>query len=387
MSGPDDERWAALEGQAEAWFRARNPDRLADVAGEMIEYDVDHPLGYRYTGDAWLQRGDLKQATHWFRKALELDPQDDFMHFRMAIVYRSRGRYARADEHIQEAIRLDPEYADYWAEQAEICHMTDDERGMNEALDTALELEPDNAEALHLRARAASGGGAGSRRDAIDYYRAALEAEPEDATIHHNLGRALLDARRIEEAEEHLLAAVRMDPTDGDFRRGYYEVLKKRSLFYRCLRWPGEAIMRMWRAFGRIPIWAWVILVVAGVVRYLVGFAIAVSILWVLLLWPPLLAYNALVISDIKARASEVGARRGFHALPRWFRMAIFGVFSVGLWVGLYHVFTGEHGGSILVWIVIVGFGAYVLAALVGLYFLWRDWRINRRRRKALAEL
>jgi tetratricopeptide (TPR) repeat protein len=387
MHASEDERWEGLRAQAEAWFRARNSDRLEAVASEMIAHDAEHPLGYRFTGDAWLQRGNLKKADEWIGKALALDPEDDFLHYRLAIVRRARSRYAKADEHIREAIRLDPEYADYWAELAELCFATDDERGMDEALTTALELEPDNAEALHLRARATAMGSPSQALHAIPQYQRALEVDPEDAYVHHNLGRALLANRRFDAAEQHLLAAVRLDPNDRDFRRGYYEVLKKRSTFYRWLRRPGEWLAEMWKGFARIPTWGWIALVLTRVWKYLVGFALAASVFWALFLWPPLMAYNYLVISDIKAKASEIGAPRGFHALPRWVRMAIFGVFSIGLWSGLYLVLTGDQGATVTAWIIGIVVLGYLVICLYGLWLTFRDWRINRRRRKAMAEL
>lgn len=48
----------------------------------------------------------------------------------------------------------------------------------------------------------------GDRRTALEYFRRALELDPQHADAHNHLGIARLDARKLKEAEEHFRAAV-----------------------------------------------------------------------------------------------------------------------------------------------------------------------------------
>jgi tetratricopeptide (TPR) repeat protein len=73
--------------------------------------------------------------------------------------------------------------------------------------------------------------------DAVAFYRAALAIRPHDAAVYNNLGNALKDQQRLDEAEGHLNDAVRLRPDDdeaylsramlwllrGDFERGWPE--------------------------------------------------------------------------------------------------------------------------------------------------------------------
>ena len=67
----------------------------------------------------------------------------------------------------------------------------------------------------------------GKPSKAIDYYKEALQHEPDSAELYNNLGLALLKAGRLEEAKAHFTEAVRLNPKDTSVRTNLEMVLSK----------------------------------------------------------------------------------------------------------------------------------------------------------------
>ncbi len=135
-----------------------------------------------------------------------------------------------------------PSEADRLAAEAEERAAAGDPAGARESLEKALAADPRHARALLALARLEADAGASERALALleqvgpgtpvsdqaetlaarlrlgsgdedaATLRARLEADPEDPDLLLDLGRALAGAGRHEEALEHLLAAVRVDP-------------------------------------------------------------------------------------------------------------------------------------------------------------------------------
>lgn len=80
-----------------------------------------------------------------------------------------------------------------------------------------LQLQPHHVGALN--ALAVIQAQAGMAQAALQHFRAALEADPQAAHVHNNLGYTLLHLGRLEEAREELELALRLNPDSATVRR------------------------------------------------------------------------------------------------------------------------------------------------------------------------
>jgi Flp pilus assembly protein TadD len=66
----------------------------------------------RDLGERFLRADDNTRALQQFLKALELNPDDPYLHFDLAYTYGLKGVTEKAEFHYKEAIRLKPDYSD-----------------------------------------------------------------------------------------------------------------------------------------------------------------------------------------------------------------------------------------------------------------------------------
>jgi Tfp pilus assembly protein PilF len=151
--------------------------------------------------------GDLKGATEHYRKALEIDPHIEGIHYELA-------------EAILQSAPLDTET------------QSAAEREVHEAIaqdgDSA-NLECELASIAALRA---------NLQGAYDHYSQAFRVNPENSTAQLGLGRTLMTMEKPEEARKYLELAVKSDPLNNE---EHYRL----GLAYRKLQMPEQAQKEM----------------------------------------------------------------------------------------------------------------------------------------------
>ena len=153
-------------------------------------------------------------------QALEL-----YLQARQAFNLRTAEGFARAEEALDRAIKLEPDFARAYALLANVWSVRDSSAGVISAfgqrqsagiariqaqIDRALALEPNLGEA-----HTAQGELCWIRwqlADAARELRLAIAQNPNDATAHQILGRVLLSDGRIEDAQAELKRAAELDP-------------------------------------------------------------------------------------------------------------------------------------------------------------------------------
>jgi tetratricopeptide (TPR) repeat protein len=133
------------------------------------------------------QEGDLQAAEEAYRRALELDPQNQFAYYNLGVIRQAQGDLPGAEENYRNAIRIAPDFA---------------------------------AALFNLAIIRADAGGA---EEAVELYRHVIEAAPVEeadpetvrlvAAAHLNLGFLLIDQGDEAEGQAELDEAVRLDPT------------------------------------------------------------------------------------------------------------------------------------------------------------------------------
>lgn len=166
---------------------------------------------------ALLAKGDLTNALPAARKAIALDPEDEWPHRLLALVYQKGKNHKAALHSAQEAARIAPH-------QIESLHMlaiclanTRKKAEAEKVANSLLDLHPHSALAHRTAGTVAS-----VRKDwttAEMHLREALRIEPNDADVSIALAAVLKRLGRREEAGQALLAAARSDPTHQSIRK------------------------------------------------------------------------------------------------------------------------------------------------------------------------
>jgi Flp pilus assembly protein TadD len=315
-------------------------DRSLATAQEWLSQDPENLRAHRVAAQSLINLGRPEDAEKHVEKVLAGNPNDDFAHRLMAMVYFQAGKFRLADESIHKAISLNPMDGNHWHQLAHMSYRQGDLATARKSVARATELNPRNAEILNLAILCESNGPetAGQK---IQQFKNALALDPENANIYNNMGVQYLNILKdYPQAEESFRRALFFDPASKMIRKNLFITVKKRDLVYRILCTPKDWIFQVINFFGRmrkrnlllyilmIPLW----LLVA---RYIfVGL-----VLWFALVWPLTKVYEYLTIGDIRARAGELGVRRGgFLGYRKWpvkARLFIFAFFLISFWGGL----------------------------------------------------
>jgi hypothetical protein len=318
------------------------------------------------------------------REALARAPDSDYVHYRLAAYLRRSGDLTGARRHAEAAIERDPRYAPYWTELGWIERQSGSgDEVARRCADRALEIRPEDVYALYLRAFTLPEDTAAQRRDALTAYKRVLEVDPEFDAAWGAKARLHLAAAELDEAEEAARTALSLDPEDDAFRGTLYDVLKRRSIVYRVLRWPGDVVGKGFGLIDRLPWWLWILLCVVGIGSRFFLLLLAAGLVWLVFVYPVLKLYEWLSTSDVRRRAREVAPRGGRMSLHRWPRFARAGLVLAGaglLWYGAWRFFGSEQGRSTFAVVVAVAFGLAVLFGFGAL--LWDALRRRGRRRR-----
>src|SRR5262249_32347255 len=139
-----------------SWHQCYDYRDIETLWRTTIARNPDCWMAYSNLGSYQSARGDIDQATHYFQKALELNPNQSKDHNNLGKVLMQKGRTAEAMDEFQTALRISPGDSD-----------TENNIG-------ALYLEKGKAE------------------EAIAHLREAVRNRPSNAEAYINLGNALL---------------------------------------------------------------------------------------------------------------------------------------------------------------------------------------------------
>lgn len=167
------------------------------------------------------------------RAAISIKPDFGYAHTVYANILRRLGRIDTAMSAIREAIRLEPENPRNYEELTRLHMVKRDWSAALKSADQGLRLDPQDIDCLNLRAMILVQ--TGRKVEANEAIETALKRDPENATTHATRGWSLLHRGDPHKAMEHFREALRLRPNLEWARDGIVESMKARNPLYRLL--------------------------------------------------------------------------------------------------------------------------------------------------------
>ncbi len=150
---------------------------------ELMPFKVAQHNLLRVRGRLAEQKGELEEAIRLYEQALLLLPDNFTLHNMVAVAYTKRGGLQQAHRHLEQAIQLNPRYAQGYANLAMMMErLNNDYHAQLKYAQEAIRLDPQYAPGYLEAGRACQA--MGRMDEAFAYYQKYMERDPEgDAAI------------------------------------------------------------------------------------------------------------------------------------------------------------------------------------------------------------
>ena len=215
---PDSNAPLALGTKATA-VSPKSPDTVKTNEAESDDIDKASELVNR--GTKLLAQGKIDEAVAEYKEAARLSPEDEDMHYNLALALARQGQREAAKAEYLEALRI---YPDYTEAHNNLGNLLVAEGKFDDAIEhfkEALKISSDNASAHSNLGKALAL--QGKITDAIPCFREALRLKPDYLEARYNLGRAYLSQKQIDEAISEFTAILRRHPDFAPAQRGLIE--------------------------------------------------------------------------------------------------------------------------------------------------------------------
>ncbi|MGB9906517.1 MAG: tetratricopeptide repeat protein [Candidatus Saccharicenans sp.] len=204
----------AYANLAEVYLRKNNLEQAEDSVEKALAIDPAMTAAYNMKGNILRQAGRLEEAVEAYKKALEKNPRNEKALYNLGLVAADRNRLGEAREYFLRAIEADRRYAEAYAGLG-LTYLR--EKNWDEAIQNFLqakELGYRNP-VLHVNLSyvfLAKKDWPAAEAEA----RLAIKEQPGLAVAYNNLGIALAQQNRLEEAREILSNALELSPLESD---------------------------------------------------------------------------------------------------------------------------------------------------------------------------
>jgi len=207
------------EGQERAWLslahvlEATRPEEAIDAYRQAAILQPKDPEPHLAAGLLLEKDNRFSDAVEEYKQAMALDPTSDAL-VGLANIYMRGRRFPDAEECLRKLVAAHPDQADAHVQLGRVLAA----EGKNDAaiaeLQAGAKLAP--ADEFVQRELAELYYGAGKNDQAEALYRGLLTAHPNDAQLHHGLGKTLLRQKKFAEAQQEFLVAVKLKPDFGE---------------------------------------------------------------------------------------------------------------------------------------------------------------------------
>jgi tetratricopeptide (TPR) repeat protein len=202
------------DGLGAAVLQKGRTDEAISQFQYALQINPNYERAHFRLASALLQKGRVDEAIAQFLDALEIDPDRGEVHNSLGCALLRQGRVAEAAGHFQKALQLNP---DYPQAHYNLGNILLEKGSVDDAIaqyQYALQIKPDYAQAqVNL-------GGAllqkGRVDEAIFQYQHALQNDPDCAQARVSLGAVLLQRGKVEEAITQFQQALQLEPNDPE---------------------------------------------------------------------------------------------------------------------------------------------------------------------------
>lgn len=207
------------EGQYRAWLSLaqvlakRSPEDAIGAYHQAATLQPKESEPHLGAGLLLEEENKFADAEQEYKQAFALDPKSDAL-TGLANIYMRGRRFPEAEEYLRKLIASNPEYA---AAHVQLGRVLEAEGKHDDAiaeLETGAKLAPADEALQRDLAEVYTAAGKNDRAEVA--YRSLLTAHPNDAGLHHSLGKALLRQKKFTDAQPEFLAAIKLKPDFGE---------------------------------------------------------------------------------------------------------------------------------------------------------------------------
>ncbi|PQO43759.1 tetratricopeptide repeat protein [Blastopirellula marina] len=204
--------------------------QAADLFLEVLAETPEHPVALATLGWCQTNCGYSDQGEANVVRALQLAPDDDFIHQVHALCLGAQGRYAEGEAAIRRALAVQPTFSPYLANLAIMLRNQGKAAEAIAAAQQGLEVAPENIICVSQKMVAQIELG---HYDAVEEtIRLALRIDPEYTIAHAAHGYLRLHRKEYADAADAFREALRIDPHLRWSREGLTQCLKQRYPWY-----------------------------------------------------------------------------------------------------------------------------------------------------------
>ena len=193
-------------------------DKAIEIFKKAVELNHDNEFNWQWLGSSYNQNGQYQEAINSLLKAVELNPDDEFNWYWLGRSYNDNEQYQDAINSGLKATQLNPDYADNWLELGcSYCNNGQYQEAINSLL-KAVELNPDSDSNWHWLGISYYEND--QYQEAIEPLLKAIELNPNDAGL-YILGDVYRINGQYEEAIKYLSKEKELNP-DGFY--SWYEL-------------------------------------------------------------------------------------------------------------------------------------------------------------------
>jgi tetratricopeptide (TPR) repeat protein len=165
------------------------------------------------------QSGQTDEAIYWYRKALEINPENTIAHSNIGAALQSTGQLEEAARSYQKAIDSNPDYAEA---HNNIGTVLQEQSKLDSAVASykkAIDIKPDYVEVYSNLGNALKE--QGKLCEAVTYYQKAISIKPNYAEAYYNLGNTQQEQGKPDTAVTSYQKAINIKP---NFAEAYYNI-------------------------------------------------------------------------------------------------------------------------------------------------------------------
>jgi tetratricopeptide (TPR) repeat protein len=217
--------------RAQHLFNIGRYDNALSELKQALALDPNNPDVLEMLAMSYYNSRDFDRSLEASKMLLGAAPSYSFAHYLVGLAQNALNKTKEAEEHFKEAIRLDPSVSTYYGALASLLIQKKEFEAALYLTERGLALDPENEDCLNARTMSLTK--LGRKDDMKNAAYDTMQANPNSAFSHANVGWAKLEAGDHQGAKHHFAEALRLNPTLEHARTGMLEALKAKNPFYR----------------------------------------------------------------------------------------------------------------------------------------------------------